>query len=57
MNNQFYNKNNIIGYCIYCKDAIYKGEKYIVDEEEYFLHKVCDKQKNTFYDPYDFYNG
>ncbi len=33
----------IIGYCIHCKDPIYEGKKYVIDENKYMLHGECNK--------------
>ncbi len=35
-------KRETIGYCYYCKNEIYKGEKYVVDENGDKFHKRCD---------------
>jgi hypothetical protein len=37
------NGREIIGYCIYCKNSIQKGTKYVVNEDEDMLHKECDR--------------
>jgi len=29
-------------WCLYCKEPIYKGQKYVVNEEGNKLHKECD---------------
>ena len=37
------NYTDIVGYCIYCKDEIKKGTKYLVDEKEDYYHYDCYK--------------
>lgn len=37
------NKNKeIIAWCSYCKNPIYKGEKHVINEDNDYLHKDCD---------------
>jgi hypothetical protein len=51
-------RTTIIGYCSYCKDAIYLGESHIVKVnaygEEELLHDDCNAQSNTFRDELEF---
>ena len=35
-------EREVIGWCFYCKNKIYKGTKYVVDENEDLFHKECD---------------
>lgn len=43
-----------IGYCIYCKNEIYRYTKYVVNENEDKLHKHCD---DLISDNADFFAG
>lgn len=46
------NKEKIIYYCMYCKDPIYEGDRYIVDENGDKLHIDCYEQINRYDDPF-----
>lgn len=35
-------RKKILAWCIHCKDEIYVGDKYVVNEAGDKLHKYCD---------------
>ncbi len=35
-------RKNVFAWCVYCKEEIYEGEKYVVNEQGDKLHKYCD---------------
>jgi len=38
----------IISYCDYCKDPIFKGDSIVIEYGKIY-HKFCHTQKNTYY--------
>ncbi len=36
------NNREIIFWCLYCKNPIYEGQKYVTNEDGNTFHKECD---------------
>ncbi len=44
----------ILFYCLDCKEPIYKGDKYYIDENGFYHHKECVDEKALYFDGFDF---
>lgn len=43
---------DIMGYCIYCKNAIYFGDAYTKGQDGKFYHPDCYHLENTYTDEF-----